>query len=149
MSDGQQDQETEEENGGQPGGWFTSPQSESLNGISQKSSNFFDRPPFLFAAFMWLFPYGYIILIGITIWAIVCVFQTFGARASDIVPLDFIKALIVFLPFLFFLFISTKGTWFLNRVFFLLPVWLFLVWTMGVTQGAMMAALSRAYGVGQ
>jgi hypothetical protein len=72
-----------------------------------------------------------------------------GLRASDIIRLDLIKALIVFLPFLFFLFISTKGTWFLNRVFFLLPVWLFLVWTMGVTQGAMMAAISRAYGVGQ
>lgn len=149
MSEEQQDSKLAEEHKEQLGGWFTSPPSEPLNGSSQETNNFFDRPPFLFTAFVWLFPYAYLILTGFTIRGIVYFFQAFGFKASDIISLDLIKALIVFLPFLFFLFISTKGTWFLNRVFFLLPVWLFLVWTMGVTQGAMMAALSRAYGVGQ
>ncbi|MBP9094548.1 hypothetical protein KBI23_26250 [bacterium] len=79
MSDGQRDQEIEEENGGQPGGWFTSPQSESLNGSPQKSNNFFDRPPFLFAAFIWLFPYAHVLLIGFTVELLVYLFQTFGS----------------------------------------------------------------------
>lgn len=105
MSDGKPDFKVTEETRKQPSGWFTSPPSKALSDSTQESNHFFDRPPFLFAAFIWLFPYGYIILIGITIRTIVCVFQTFGARASDIIPFELIKALIVFLQsYSFFLF---------------------------------------------
>ncbi len=140
---------TDKEIANQASGWFTVPSPEPLIAGSDPPSNFFDKPPLLFSAFIWLFPYPYIIIVGYTVGGINLFFQAFGLKASDIIPLDLIKALIVCVPFLFFFFISTKGTWFINRIFFLLPAWLFLYWTMGMTQGAVMQALNRAYGIGK
>jgi hypothetical protein len=149
MSDEKQDYKLTEEHDEQPGGWFTSPQSKPLSGSSQESNNFFDRPPFLFAAFVWLFPYAHMFLIGFTVDLIVDLVQTIGVRPADFFPLELVKAQIFWMPFLFFLYMSTKGTWFLNRLFFLLPVWSVFYLMLRSCQDTMMAPLSKVYGVGQ
>ncbi len=139
MSDEKQDYKLTKEHKEQSGGWFTSPPSEAWSGTPQQGNNFFDRPPLLFAAFVWLFPYTHMVLIGFTAEFLVYLVQTIGVRPADFFPLELIKAQ----------YMSTKGTWFLKRLFFLLPVWSVLYWTLRFTQISMMAPLNRLYGVGQ
>lgn len=80
MSDEKQAYKLAEEHKEQSGGWFTSPPSEAWSGTPQQGNNFFDRPPFLFAAFVWLFPYAHIVLTGFTIRGIVFFFKHLDSK---------------------------------------------------------------------
>ena len=131
-----------------PGWWTASPLEPSNNFGSVTSTKFFDNPPLLFAAFMWSFPYCYSYICFFTMMAIALLFRACGARASDYIPVNSLAVFAAVAPLLFFAILLVKGRWFLNNLLGLLLVWFLLGLTSGVTQGAITAALSKAYCAG-
>jgi hypothetical protein len=149
MSDENQGNKLAEKNKEQQGGWFSSPQPQTSSTSGREPHGFFDRPPVLFTALIWFFPYSYLLAFAIALKGISIVFQAFHLSASDIIPFDYIKALILPMPLLFVVCMLRKGSWFLRRIVFLVLFWLVLILTMGITQGALTSALSKVYSSGQ
>jgi|GEM_PF-1421189 len=149
MSDENQESKLAEKNKEQQGGWFSSPQLQHSSTSGREPHGFFERPPVLFTALVWFLPVSYFIFFGLTLSGMVLICHTCGAKISDIVPLGYMQGIYASLPLLFCLFMLINSTWFLKRILFLVLVWMVLFEATGMTQGSMMSALSRAYGVGQ
>lgn len=149
MSNENQENKLAAKNKEQQGGWFSSPQLQPSSTSGREPHGFFERPPVLFTALIWFFPYSYLLAFAIALKGISIVFQAFHLSASDIIPFDYIKALILPMPLLFVVCMLRKGSWFLRRIVFLILFWLVLILTMGITQGALTSALSKVYSSGQ
>ncbi len=131
----------------QQGGWFSSPQPQPSSTSGREPHGFFDRPPLLFAALVWFLPVSYFIFFGFTLGCMVLIIHSCGAKISDFIALGYMQGIFSSLPLLFCLFMLLQSTWFLKRILFLVPVWMVLIEATGMTQGSMMSALSRVYGV--
>lgn len=147
MSDGNQENKLAETNKEQQGGWFSSPKPQPSSTSGREPHGFFDRPPLLFAALVWFLPVSYFIFFGFALSGMLLTFHVYGAKLSDFIPLGYMQGIFSSLPLLFCLFMLIQSKWFLKRILFLIPVWIVLIEAMGITQGSMMSALSRVYGV--
>ncbi len=147
MSDENPEIQLPEKSKEQLGGWFSSPQPQPSSTSGREPHGFFDRPPLLFAALVWFLPVSYFIFFGLTLSGVLLIFHSCGAKISDFIPLGYMQGIFSSLPLLFCLFMLIQSTWFLKRILFLVPVWMVLIEATGMTQGSMMSALSRVYGV--
>ncbi len=147
MSDGNPEIQLPEKSKGQLGGWFSSPQPQPSSTSGREPHGFFDRPPLLFAALVWFLPVSYFIFFGLTLSGVLLIFHSCGAKISDIIPLGYMQGIFSSLPLLFCLFMLIQSTWFLKRILFLVIVWMVLIEATGMTEGSIMSALSRVYGV--
>jgi len=103
----------------------------------------------LLALPMWTFPYWYGYLCALTLFLVATSFKIFGYKAADFISITTIAPVFLWLPvFLFFLLI-VKSRKFASHAIYLPILWIFLVCTMGLTQGAISSALSRAYSAAQ
>ncbi len=149
MAEDQQSSENADKKPEQSSGWWTSRPIQPTNNYgSVTSTKFFDQPPLIFAALMWAFPYSYFYITIFTAMGISLLFKACGGRVSEYLTPGSLLILYFAATLIFFVMLLVKGRWFLNNLFALLIVWLVLILSAGVTQGAVTQAISRAFSAG-
>ncbi len=104
--------------------------------------------PFAILLAMWTFPCWYLPYLVYSVFFVASSFKTFGRNIEDFIPFNALFSFVLWLPVALFACIAFKYNSLLKHLLYLPFLWIVFYSTMGLTQGAIGSALSKAYSAG-